>query len=103
LARDIGAFVDEAGKEAATRRARLRQFIELLVDQLRTFMRQSCGVSEGSSGEGLPLPSDSETIADCLDRCLEALGQVEANANQATLLECWVDDLFEMLRVGRVC
>ena len=28
-----------------------------------------------------------------LDRCLLALQQIDANANVATLIECWVDDL----------
>ncbi len=33
---------------------------------------------------------------DCarVDRCLEALVQIDANANLATLIECWIDDLF---------
>ena len=58
----------------------------------------------------LPLPSDPElrgpleaavqrfrgdamTAAACLERCLEALGQIDRNANQATLIEAWLDDL----------
>ena len=28
-----------------------------------------------------------------LERCLEAMVQLDANANQATLIECWLDDL----------
>ena len=32
------------------------------------------------------------TVA-CLDRCLEASEQVDRNANQATLIETWLDDL----------
>ena len=58
----------------------------------------------------LPLPSDPElrgplevamqhfrgdaiVAAACLERCLEALGQIDRNANQATLIEAWLDDL----------
>jgi hypothetical protein len=28
-----------------------------------------------------------------LSRCLEAAEQVDRNANQTTLIECWLDDL----------
>ena len=37
--------------------------------------------------------SDAEAAIRCLERCLDARAQVEANANQATLIECWLDDL----------
>ena len=33
------------------------------------------------------------TAAVCLDRCLDAAEQIDRNANQATLIECWLDDL----------
>jgi hypothetical protein len=32
-------------------------------------------------------------VAVCLDRCLDAAEQIDRNANQATLIECWLDDL----------
>jgi hypothetical protein len=34
-----------------------------------------------------------EAAAACLERCLDARAHVDANANQATVLECWLDDL----------
>jgi hypothetical protein len=37
--------------------------------------------------------SDTEAAARRLDRCLDAAGQIDRNANQATLVECWMDDL----------
>ncbi len=36
---------------------------------------------------------DSIVAAACLERCLDALGQIDRNANQATLVEAWLDDL----------
>lgn len=39
---------------------------------------------------------DPSRIADCLQRCLEAQAQIFANANQATLIECWLDDLSQI-------
>jgi hypothetical protein len=38
-------------------------------------------------------PGDAITAGACLERCLEALGQIDRNANQATLIEAWLDDL----------
>ena len=36
---------------------------------------------------------DSELSAARLDRCLDAAAQIDRNANQSTLIECWLDDL----------
>jgi DNA polymerase-3 subunit delta' len=95
------AFVDAAGKEAPLRRARMRQLAALAADFYRDLMREQCGLQSVAdeilqravgaarkSGRG-----DSETAATALSRCLEAESQVDSNANQATLLECWFDDL----------
>jgi DNA polymerase-3 subunit delta' len=39
---------------------------------------------------------NAEAVADCLERCLEVHAQIEANANLATLIESWLDDLGQM-------
>ena len=36
---------------------------------------------------------ESETTLACLERTLAALSHIERNAHQATLIECWLDDL----------
>jgi DNA polymerase-3 subunit delta' len=101
LAPAIAAFIDDAGKEASARRARFRQVVTFAAD----FYRRLVHVRSD-----LPLPSDPELrgpletaaqcfpgdaimAAACLERCLEALGQIDRNANQATLIEAWLDDL----------
>ncbi|MGI9428646.1 MAG: hypothetical protein ACR2NM_08310, partial [Bythopirellula sp.] len=38
-------------------------------------------------------PAPQDCLLAVLDRCLEAELQLDRNANQATLLECWLDDL----------
>ena len=38
-------------------------------------------------------PEAPDKAAACLDRCLQAAEQIDRNANQATLIECWLDDL----------
>jgi DNA polymerase-3 subunit delta' len=101
LAKTISSFVDEAGKEASARRARFRQVVVFAADFYRRLVHARCD---------LPLPSDPElrgpleiaarhfrgdaiVAAACLERCLDALGQIDRNANQTTLIEAWLDDL----------
>lgn len=101
LAKTVAAFVDEAGKEAPARRARFRQVIAFAAEFYRQLLHAQCGisVSEDSElqnhvcraierGQG-----DQDISAARLDRCLDAAGQIDRNANQSTLIECWLDDL----------
>jgi DNA polymerase-3 subunit delta' len=100
LAPWVAAFVDEAGREAAARRGRLRQVVALAAEFYRRLMHADRGGA----------PSNDETLERCveqalahegsrrqaaarLDRCLDAAAEIDRNANQATLIECWLDDL----------
>ncbi len=101
LATDIGVFVDAAGKEAPVRRERLKLVIMLAVDFYRALIRQASGLTSSSDSELIGTIEnaiqtrsiDVEAAASCVERCLDAQAQVDANANQATLIECWIDDL----------
>lgn len=99
-ARDVTGFVEAAGKEAPARRQRLRQIVDLAIQ----FYRQLLGAAQGREVEGDGVLRQAahrahqtnyaaDAILACLDRCLDARAQIEANANQATLIECWLDDL----------
>lgn len=79
LAKAVSAFVDEAGKQAAPRRGRLRQVIGFAVEFYRSQLLAQNG--------------DTEATADRLDRCIESLGQIDRNANQTTLIETWLDGI----------
>jgi hypothetical protein len=46
-------------------------------------------------------PGDGELVVACLDRSLEALAHVDRNAHQATLAECWLDDLGRTVETGQ--
>jgi DNA polymerase-3 subunit delta' len=103
LARSITTFVESAGKEAPPRRARLRQIITFAADTYRALARARCGASldidaemQGAIAGAGNWPGDAELAAACASRCLEALAQVDRNANQNTLIECWVDDLSQL-------
>lgn len=105
LARSVVAFVEAAGKEAPLRRARGRQVIGFAVELYRQLLRRQAEVSEASDADlkkhvnaaYLAGQTDPELAAARAERCLEALAHIDRNANQATLLEAWVDDL----RMGR--
>ena len=101
LASDVSAFIDTAGKDAPIRRERLKLVIMIAVEFYRELMRQSGGMS--ATGDSSLVSAvetvaqtrqiDAEATAACVERCLDAQAQVDANANQATLIECWLDDL----------
>ena len=101
LARTVAAFVDEAGKEASARRARLRQVIGFAAEFYRQLLHAQSGINLTDDAEllsrvGRAIQSglaNSELSAARLDRCLDAAAQIDRNANQSTLIECWLDDL----------
>ena len=101
LARTVAAFVDEAGKEAPARRARLRQVVAFAAEFYRQLLHAQCGAAAAEDADLRSHvdrarqrgPSDSELSARRLDRCLEAAAQIDRNANQSTLIACWLDDL----------
>jgi DNA polymerase-3 subunit delta' len=82
LARPLDEFISAGGKEAAARRGRFRQVLLLAGEVLRGEIRGAC---DGGYSPEVALAA--------LDRCLTAEEQLDRNANQATLLECWLDDL----------
>jgi DNA polymerase-3 subunit delta' len=74
LAKTVGAFVDSAGKDAPVRRVRLKQTMGWAADYFR----------------GVMLQMADDTSAECIELCLDAIGQVDANANQTTLIDAWL-------------
>jgi DNA polymerase-3 subunit delta' len=101
LAKRINEFVEAAGKDAPPRRARMRQVVLEAIDFYRGLMRRLVGADE--RGDTLNNPylaaaaphwrGRADIASRCLDRCLTALGEIDANANLATLIGCWIDDL----------
>ncbi len=109
FAKTLIAFVDEAGKDASVRRARLRLVIGMAVDFYRELLRATSG---GPSSLDAFVPEviranqsgrfNQADIAGQVDRCLEALQQVERNANQGATVECWLDDLTQLACGGTI-
>jgi DNA polymerase-3 subunit delta' len=108
LAGELVPFVEAAGKDAAPRRARARQVIGFAIAFYRQLLRVLVGSTPVADAELLreverarsKWPSDPEIAGACIDRSLEALAQVDRNAHQTTLLECWLDDLSRIIESG---
>lgn len=101
LAEAVGAFVDEAGRDAPPRRARLRLVAGFATEFFRGWL---VARHEGKASQDAALGwfvKDAQDKLRCADaaliaateRCLDVLEQIDRNANQATLIECWMDDL----------
>jgi DNA polymerase-3 subunit delta' len=101
LAPSVSAFVEEAGREASARRGRLRQVIGFAAGFYQGLLRAQSGAEWSDDpdlrrrvGEAARRgPGCVAAAAARLDRCLEALEQIDRNANQATLIEAWLDAL----------
>ncbi len=98
----LTAYVDEAGKEASARRLRMTQVVDLAVEFYHQLMRFEFADADTQYDEGMKRALEiatrqnqvnGEFAADRLIRCLETRQHIAANANQATLLECWIDGL----------
>ena len=83
LARAVQSFVDEAGKESAQRRERLRTIIGFALEYYRAMLRES--------GESAMLTAVSE-----LDACLLALEQIDRNANIGLVVQNWCESISQI-------
>lgn len=104
----VSQFVDEAGKDSAAKRKRLRLVVSLAEEFYRSALL-AIETGQASSNSELAkavnaalrwLPADAP--AACLDICLDAYAHIDANANQAILIEWWLDELANAARTGQV-
>lgn len=77
LTKQVAALVEDAGKEAPARRARLRQLANWAVQYYRRELK---------SGGG-------EAAQSAIESCLAVAEQIDRNANQSTLIETWLNEL----------
>ncbi len=82
LAKLINQIVEQAGKDPSKRRSVMRDVFSMSVQHYRSQLRS----------EALTSTSGSSTI-NRLDRCIRALREVDRNANQSTLIECYAVDI----------
>lgn len=86
LASLVSDYVNAVGQEASARRGRMRQVFRTVIEFYRTQMRQACSLQQASGAA-------MDVLLYRIDRCVEAINQVDRNANQQTLVECWAWDL----------
>jgi DNA polymerase-3 subunit delta' len=78
LAQMTQAFVDDAGKEATARRDRLRLVIGFAIEFYRSILHSS---------------EATESVLNQIDVSLDALEQVDRNANQGLVIQNWCQEL----------
>ena len=80
LARAIQAFVDEAGKEPAQKRERLKCVISFAVEHYRLRLRDTS-------------VRNSDAVIGQLDACLTALEQIDRNANVGLIIQAMCEEI----------
>lgn len=106
-AKTVGEFVDAAGRDAPPRRQRMRQIVQLGMEFYRALMFDATGYPLEIWGDlhginqatWIRWRGCEEIALRCIDRCLDTLWQIDANANQTNLIECWLDDLAQISRL----
>ena len=99
LAARAQAFAEAAGKESAKRRERLRLLVGAAAGLLHHTTRDAVGAPSNQPGAAtLAAGKEVDSLLDALDRTTTALQQIDRNANQATLLAGWLDDVARALR-----
>jgi len=92
LARSVQAFVDEAGKEAAQKRGRLRTVVGFAISYYRERLADTTDVHR-DKGPGTGSYEPTEAIIGALDACLAALEQTDRNANLGIVIQHWSESL----------
>jgi DNA polymerase-3 subunit delta' len=93
LARAVQAFVDEAGKETAKKRERLRTVLNIAI----SYYRERLG--DATKNSVLVGPSDSrridspDSVVAALDACLASLEHLDRNANLGMVIQHWSESL----------
>jgi DNA polymerase-3 subunit delta' len=93
LARAVQAFVDEAGKETAKKRERLRTVLNIAI----SYYRERLGDATKNSVLAGPLDSRRidapDSVVAALDACLASLEHLDRNANLGMVIQHWSESL----------
>lgn len=106
FAKTINAFVDASGKDFSKKRQRMIDVANMATEFYRGVLR---GLIAGRATDDVVTvasiktafqnwPGTTESATLCIDRCIDAVGQASANANQATWIECFLSDLGKLSR-----
>lgn len=104
--KEVDSFIDANGKDAPSRRSNLRLAIGFALQFYREFIQVLSG-REARGDEGLMAAvnqarmagfTDPEHAARCIDRCLEMLADIDANAHISAVNDVWLDEISELAR-----
>jgi DNA polymerase III subunit delta' len=105
----ISQFADEAGKDSASKRQRLRLAVSLAEKFYRALLLHfTTGKSPPDSEvadalkTGRAWIAGQDAAAACLDVCLDAYAYIDANVNQAAFIDWWLDELASAAAAGSV-
>ena len=106
LAKAVGALSEAGGKETIVRRPRTKLLLKMTADFYRAVAIQAQGgpaTSDPTLQRAVETrltnwPGGVEAALACWNRSLEAIAQVDRNANQTTLLETWSASIAESTR-----
>ncbi len=101
LASFFETFVNEAGTDAGSRRARCRLAMNFALESFRASLHEAVGARNGSGH--VSVPADGREIdlrLALVERTLDALSHVDRNANQSTLIAGWLDAIASMVDSG---
>ena len=106
LSKAVNAYADSGGKETAAKRGQLRLAFQAAAEFYRAVARGGAGADlpehvELKQAVTLALSRDSgvaEVALSQVDRCLDAIREVNSNANLGILVDAWVCDLAVMTR-----
>ena len=109
MAKSISAFVDSAGKETAVKRENLRHVFVTSMEFYRAVARRRCCVDPSSEldlAEAVELACQRTTLSaevatSLVERCVDAMRQVNSNANLAMLIDAWLCDVAGASRSGQ--
>ena len=99
LAAAVGEFVAKAGKSAPARRARLRTVVGFALESYGDMLRRQCAMalradaSRSDAAAGAGVEADPDRTVAMIERCLDALDQIDRNVHQTVLIDSWIDDL----------
>ena len=96
LMRSVQAFVDEAGKEASEKRRRLRTILDFALAFYRKALSGEAASHFGK--DAYSIGELQEAGVKALDATLDALEQVDRNANLGLVIQRWSERLGDVLK-----
>lgn len=86
-------FVEDAGKESAAQRARASLVVRLLMDTIQAALRVAVGATEDEPLKRFAERAGADQLADMLEACAEADGQIERKVQVVLVIELLADRL----------